>query len=877
MSGYTETSDKPNVILAAAISAALAPTGAAVAQDTPSSDSARDSIEEIIVTARKREESLQRVPFSIQAIPETQLKQMGATSMAEYIRFIPSLSWRETTPGFSTIVFRGIYAGHDVLVHGSSSVYLDELPITSLGEQPDPYLVDIARVEALAGPQGTLFGASAQSGTLRIVTNQPDPSGYEAIADVSAYTGSDSGNSYEVSGVLNLPLVEDKLAIRLVGFSAEDAGYIDNIFGHTPDTHAWATPAAESGTLDNAAIVEEDWNGVEYTGGRVSALWNINDSWSATAMLLHQESKVRGGYNDYNPAAGDLKTIQWNRNIRDDEWDAYSLVIEGDIGSMHLVSATSYYDRERSEVTDRTVYHKHWSTLYCADSWAAYAGYYFSDPSDGTVMSYPRYCWGPTAQSDVTTVQSQTDWEDKVSQEFRLSHEGQNVDWLVGLFFEDSNDDWERRWGVPTSNDYQDSLSLFYWETGCGSYWGAAGEHAPGASYGDPRWVSCGFGDGFAADATGPWYDVDRTNWTQQAIFGEVTWRINDQWSAIVGGRAFERDTEKRYIVTNPEGRTSTTGGISEGSGTTSDFVPKLSVTYQMDDSKMMYGLVTQGFRAGGANRARGAIFFPLAYDADKLTNYELGAKTLWAGGRFQANITVFHMAWDDYQLEVVDPSFIRCGDVGAVDPCSSPWQTVVGNVGDAHTEGVEAAFVWLPTEGLELGLNASFMSAETDTDVDIDKSIDGSGNTHPEIPKGARLPLSSEEKASIYGRYSWPAGFMDGDMFVRLQWSYTGDSLTSITTDDLVPGSGDNLGIGPQRTVPAYNIGDLRAGIIGTDWELNVFINNLTDERPEVTTRNAFEHLFSSSQDGISSYHSIFTSRPREYGVRFMKRWGGD
>lgn len=875
MSGYTETSDKPNAILAAAISAALAPVSTAVAQDAADTEKEFDAIEEIIVTARKREESLQRVPFSIQAIPESQLKQMGATSMAEYIRFIPSLSWRETTPGFSTIVFRGIYVGHDVLVHGSSSVYLDELPITSLGEQPDPYLVDIARVEALAGPQGTLFGASAQSGTLRIVTNQPDPTGYEAIADVSAYTGSDSANSYEVSGVLNMPLVENKLAIRLVGFAAEDAGYVDNIFGHTPDTYTGSNipfrpvtgiPAAESGTLDNAAIVEDDWNGVEYTGGRISALWNINDSWSATVMLLHQESKVRGGYNDYNPAAGDLKTIQWNQNIRDDKWDAYSLVIEGDIGSMHLVSATSYYDRQRSEVTDRTVYHKHWSTLYCANSYPNYFGgvnTYFQDPSDGTLISYPRYCWGPTAQSDVTTVQSQTDWEDKVSQEFRLSYDGENFSWLVGLFFEDSNDDWERRWGVPTSNDYQDSLSLVYWEVGGGAFGGANG--------------GSGFGVGFAPDATSPWFDQDYTNWKQQAIFGEVTWRINDQWSATVGGRAFERDTEKRYVVTNPEGRVSTTGGISEGSGTTSDFVPKLSLTYQMDDAKMMYGLVTQGFRAGGANRARGAIFFPLTYDADKLTNYELGAKTLWAGGRFQANITLYHMAWDDYQLEVVDPSFVRCGDVGAVDPCSSPWQTVVGNVGDAHTQGIEATFVWLPTEGLELGLNAALMNAETDTAVDIDKSVDGSGNTNPEIPKGARLPLSSESKASIYGRYSWPAGFMDGDMFVRLQWSYTGDSLTSITTDDLVPGSGDNLGISPQRTVPSYNIGDLRVGLVGRDWELNVFLNNLTDERPEITTRNAFEHLFSNSQDGVSSYHSIFTTRPREYGIRYTMRWGGD
>jgi len=854
MSGSTRTSDRPNAVLAAAISAAVAPAGTALAQDTASAENQLSSIEEIIVSARKREESLQRVPFSIQAIPEAQLKQMGASSMADYARFIPSMSWSEESPGLSTIVFRGIRVSGGPLSHSSSSLYLDEFPITSMGSQPDPYLVDIARVEALAGPQGTLFGASAQSGTLRIVTNKPDLERFEAIADVTASSGSDSDTGYEISGVLNVPLVEDKFAVRLVGFSAEEAGYVDNVFGHTPDTHAWATPAAQSGTLDNSAIVKDDWNGVDYTGARLSALWNINDNWSATLMLLHQETEVSGGYNDYNPALGDLKTIQWNKNVRDDEWDAASLVIEGDIGSLHLVSATSYYDRVYDDITDRTSYHKHWSTLYCADSWAVNPNYYFQDPVDGTVMSYPRYCWGPTAQSDVTTVQGGTDWEDKVSQEFRLSHDGENVNWLIGLFFEDSNDDWDRRWGVPTSNDYQDSLSLVYWEIGGGSTWGAAGS---------------GFGVGFAPNATAPWFDQDYTHWKQKAIFGEVTWRMGDKWSATVGGRAFERDMDKRYIVTNPEGRVSTTGGISEGSGKTDDFVPKLSLTYQMDDDKMVYGLVTQGFRAGGTNRARGNIFFPLTYDADKLTNYELGTKTMWADGTFQANITLFHMAWEDYQLEVVDPSFIRCGEVGSVDPCSQPWQTVVGNSGDAHSEGIETTLVWVPTDGLELGMNAIFMSAETDNDVDTN------GREGAEIPKGARLPLSPESKYSVYGRYSWPAGFVDGQMFVRAQWAYTGDSLTTITTDDLVPGSGDNLGISPQRTLASYDIADVRFGLVAGDWELNVFINNVTDERAEIATSNAFEHLFSSAQDGVSSYHRIFTNRPREFGIRFMKKWG--
>ena len=857
MTGQTPAVDRPNAVLAAAISAALAPTGAAIAQDTPSENSSRDTIEEVIVTARKREESMQRIPASIQAIPEAELRKMGAFVMADYARFIPSMSWTETSPGLSTIVFRGVRVSGGPLSHSSASVYFDEFPITSMGSQPDPFLVDIARIEALAGPQGTLFGASAQSGTLRIVTNKPDPSGYEVIADASVATGSESDTSYEISGVLNMPLAEDKFAIRLVGFSADQAGYVDNVFGHTPDTHDWATVATESGTLDNAAIVEKNWNGADFNGGRIAALWNINDEWSTTLSYVYQKSEVSGGYNDYNPAVGDLKTVQWNKNTRTDEWDAFNLVIEGDLGFANLISSTTFYEREYNDITDRTSYHKHWSTLYCADSWAVNPNYYFQDPATGTVMSWPRYCWGPDAQSDITTVQGGTDREDMFAQEIRLAHDGETISWLLGLYYEDSNDDWDRRWGMPTSNDYQDSLSLVYWEIGGGSTWGSAGS---------------GFGVGFAPDAIAPWYDQDYTNWKQKAVFGELTWRINDQWSTTVGGRAFERETTKRYVVYNPESRLNNTGGISEGSGSVSDFVPKFSLTYQINDSKMVYGLVTQGFRAGGTNRARGNIFYPLTYDADKLTNYELGAKTMWAGGTFQANITLFNMVWDDFQMEVVDPSFVRCGDPSAVDPCSQPWQTVVGNSGDAFTSGIETTFVWLPTDGLELGLNAIYLNAEIDTDVDTN------GQPGAEIPKGARLPLSPETKASIYGNYTWPTQIMGSDdMFVRLQWAYTGDSLTQIATDDLVPGSGDNMGISPQRTLSSYSIADFRYGIVGPDWEFNFFINNLTDERAEIATANAFEHLFSSVQDGISSYHRIFTNRPREYGIRFMKRWGNN
>ena len=128
--------------------------------------------------------------------------------------------------------------------------------------------VDVARVEALSGPQGTLYGGSAQSGTLRIVTNKPDPTKFEGIVDVGIATGSDVSGSHDVSAVLNIPLVEDKVAIRLVGYNATDGGFIANVFGHTPDTHPYGNLVADSGQLDNAAVAEDEWNDIDYTGAR---------------------------------------------------------------------------------------------------------------------------------------------------------------------------------------------------------------------------------------------------------------------------------------------------------------------------------------------------------------------------------------------------------------------------------------------------------------------------------------------------------------------------------------------------------------------------------------------------------------------------------
>ncbi|MDX1518270.1 MAG: TonB-dependent receptor plug domain-containing protein, partial [Woeseiaceae bacterium] len=248
--------------LAAAVATAVSPGLAAQAQTADEDKASGRTLEEIVVTARKRTESVQDVPIAIQALSQDALARMGAKAMEDYARFVPSMSVVTYSNSASVVVFRGAITSPGYIAASTSSVYLDEISLTITGSQPGVRMVDVARVEALSGPQGTLYGSDAQAGTLRIVTNKPDPTGFEAIFDGELRTGSDSDGSYRGSLVFNLPLMEDKMALRLVGYSDRDGGYIDNVFGRTADESFFYGDIYPSdfGTLDNSASVEERWN-----------------------------------------------------------------------------------------------------------------------------------------------------------------------------------------------------------------------------------------------------------------------------------------------------------------------------------------------------------------------------------------------------------------------------------------------------------------------------------------------------------------------------------------------------------------------------------------------------------------------------------------
>jgi len=843
--------------VAAAVAAALFPNQNAKAQEAAGESAG--ALEEVVVTARKRSESVQDIPIAIQALTQDMLAAMGARSMEDFTRFTPSVNVVTYSNSSSIVIFRGAITGPGYIAASTSSVYLDEIAITTTGSQPSVRMVDIERVEALAGPQGTLYGSDAQAGTLRMVTNKPNLDEFEAIFDGELRGGSKSDLSYRSSVVLNFPLVEDSLALRLVGYADKDGGFIDNVFGHTPDTSVTNGPGffpSGFGMLDNAASVENNWNDSDVKGLRANLLWSINDDWSATVSVFSQATNS-GADNYYDPFVGDLKTVRFHDEWSDDEFDIYSLTVEGDLGFAQLVSATSYYDRKLSYLIDSTTYASYWNAAYCRDS--AYQGtdfpYYdfFTNPETGAIIWWPVYCHASTVDAGSLNASFLNSQQDRFSQEIRLQSQGDTLDWIVGLFYEKANDDYQSSFAGPTTggrglvNLYQQSLSLAYHEF-------VAGESYP--------------------TATSHWYSGNNTDWEQKAIFGEATWHITDAWDLTLGGRYYDRSNTNFYFNNHPGAfdippREEVLGRRGEDK----EFIPKISAAYTFDDNRMVYGLYTRGKRPGGVNRQRGEPFFPAHYESDLMDNYEVGYKSNFAQGRGRFNATAYYMDWSDYQFELADPSSVDCIDpvTGVGNPsleipgvCGQPWQMVVANAGDAHISGLNLELDYMPSANWTLGMNAEFMEAETDTNMDLD------GNGTDDIVSGLRLPLVPEFKAAAWAEYNW--NIMEGryGAFVRTQWSYTGDTVNKL---EPVPLTSSN----PQFTNASYTIGDLRFGIIGDSWNASLFINNLTDERAQYLIYSGqFEWGMANLAEGRDHLQRIFTNRPREIGLSFTKHWGG-
>jgi outer membrane receptor protein involved in Fe transport len=428
------------------------------------------------------------------------------------------------------------------------------------------------------------------------------------------------------------------------------------------------------------------------------------------------------------------------------------------------------------------------------------------------------------------------------------------------MFYEESNYSWADHFGYPTVNEntprsttqpyyhgsvYQDSISLAWHEWDKGETFPNATEH---------------------------WYSNSSTDTEQTAIFGEVVWHMNERTDVTVGMRYFDRKNSTDYFEEQPAGNLNPdpnfANGITQTFGADDEFVPKVSVSYDLNDDTMIYGLWTIGYRPGGSNRQRGEPLFPKQYTPDKMTNYEIGYKGTFADDTAAIKIALYKMAWENYQFELVDPAYTPCDDLGQqAGVCGQPWQMSIFNAGDAHINGISASLDWNPTDNLSLGLNMQSLEAEIDDDLNF-------GDTF--IPAGSRLPLSAEFSGGAWANYSWAVPAANAEGYVRLQWSYEGSRLSGVEPTPLVDENGV-FNKYPQFNDPSYNIGDLNVGVRGDDWEFSIFVNNITDERAHYGHEGFGGYSQGNLAEGREHVDYIYVNRPREFGIRYIKSFGGD
>lgn len=796
-------------------------------------------IEEVLVTATKREERAQDVPVAVQALDGTTIEQLNIGNFNDYVRYLPNVTFGGRGPGQSTVYIRGMAVEPiTVLISGAQgsvpnvALYLDEQPVTAPGRNLDVYAADMQRIEVLPGPQGTIFGASSQAGTVRLITNKPQFDGFSAGAEMSTSSTKSGDMSTSLEGYLNIP-VNDKLAFRAAFYNVREGGYIDNTFGTfttdpaiNPDSNATAN-AASYQEADNLPLVEENFNGSYYQGMRLSGTWLINPDLDLTVQHTQQELGADGVF-DYDPEVGDLEVNRFFPDQMKDVFGLTSWTATGRLGMLQAVYTGGYLDRDIKQSVDYTGY----------NNTGAFINYYtctYNNPN--YVVNYgidPQYIT-PDGRQCLTPVKgTQIDQEhQRITHEFRLSTpQDSRLRATAGVFYDDFK--------INTMDDF---LYLAVKDLGF-----APNQPMQGAHANNPE---------TRAPGVAFFNDVTRTE-EQLAFFGELSYDlVPDRLSAIVGLRHYNLKQEFRgqssfasgiFVGSQDQGAgrnydnagsTNATGfnpdaapapgnvdpnvsGHSTDSLTLDGVIPKFTLNYTPTQSALLYATYSEGFRPGGFNRGGGVysrnLDFPTVsttYDTDDVVNYEFGWKTRWMDNRLQFNGNMYFIEWTDMQVSRFDPENVSI-------------LTFIENSADSEIRGIEADVVWAATQNLTL--NAAFSYNDTEL-TDVSAQI-------VELPgEGAQLPLTPELQATVRARYDWYAGGFN--LFTQFAAQYAGDSYSSLIVQE-------------REKQASYNTMDLSAGVGRDNWRAQLFIENATDERAE---------LFINSQDNI---RRIATNRPR-------------
>ena len=819
-------------------------TNAVDVTSPPASQARNESIpdqSDIIITATKREENLQNVPISVQVLGNRKLDQLNISNFEEYTKQLAAVTFQTAQPGFTTVYMRGIATGGDGVHSGSLpsvGMYLDEQPVTTIGGTLDVHIYDIARIESLAGPQGTLYGASSEAGTIRIITNKPEIGVTSGRVDGELNTVAHGGIGGKIEGMINLP-VGDHIAFRAIGFYERDAGFIDNVFGER--TYLAPDPADDV-NVDNSCCLKKNFNDLDTYGGRAALKVDLNDDWTLLPTFMYQKATADGSF-FMDEDQRDLETVRFRPEIAKDKWWQAALTIQGKLANFDITYAGAFMDRKRFADTDYTDY---------TDAYNQYYIDYYNNYVDAYGYA-PYFCAGPgilgcnAYRDDAGNIIDPrqhitgTDHFTKQSHEVRIASPADNpIRALIGAFY-------QKQTNHIFQNYLVDNLATDLSVNGYpGTLWLTNQERV------DKDW----------------------------ALFGEANWDITPQITLTAGGRLYKFDNtlfgfagfgfpnplvgglgsntgENRCLTVNGEERLDdpdsplATGNLSydipcfnvanvDSSGRA---IPRRSkgdgVLYRFNgqwkpqENLMFYATWSKGFRPGGINRQ------PLAppYAPDFLINYELGWKTTLFGSRLRWNGAIYHQKWKDIQF-----SFLGLNSL-----------TVIQNGRDARINGIETDINY--TEGgLSLTAAAAYTDAKTkgnicDQAIEFDPSPDCSGpDDFIVTPSGTRLPITPKFKGSATARYTWP--MWAGQAHVQGSVAYQGSARS-----DLDPAQNELIG-----RIKSSTLVDLFAGYDWGNYSFELFSTNVFDER------NQLSRFVVCS---ICTQVKIVPGRPRTFGVR--------
>jgi iron complex outermembrane receptor protein len=811
------------------------------------------ALQEITVTAQRRSENMQNVPITIQALTAETLTKLNVATFDDFVKYLPNVTVASWGPGQGEIYMRGLSVGQ-LGLQGSGTtatfpnvaVYLDEQSEQLPGHNLDVYAADLERIEVLEGPQGTLFGAGAQAGVVRYITNKPKLDVTEGSVSAGyGYTSHGDPNS-NVQAVLNLPLIAGTLAARAVIYNDTRGGYIDNV----PSTftrsnsdlgigYAGGVVPPNSPVINNNNLVARAINPVTYQGMRLSALWKINDDWNALLTQSYQDMSAQGVF--YQMPTGsdgqklpDLSVTLFNPSYEKDKFENTALTVNGHIGDLSAVYAGGYLVRNLQQVQDYTNY----ARGYYADYYQCVAG---ANPKCESPSSTWRSALRTTHQSHEFRLSTPDDWR------LRL---------LGGAFWEqfriyDSTDFQYKTLPACTPTVTTDCLSNII--------------PPPGATANNPN---------VRSDSVS-FFDDTQRGYRQYAFYTSADFDlIPKKLTITVGTRYYNFDN------TEVGSKASSFGCFEAGpapcyAGATnidaenlkqkySGFKSRANLSWKITPDILLYYTWSQGYRPGGFNRAPGSsakvpdqngvgqYFTPAGYAPDQLTNNEIGWKTQWFDHRLEFNGAVYKEDWTNVQLAFFDPA-----ELGNL--------TFNANGANYRVKGLETQFIARVTNGLTIQgsmawnsteqTNSPFLIANNPASVNFGKPITTIAN--PYGVQGSPLAQSPAFQGNLRVRYEW--SFNDYRAFAQVGGARRSHSLSLTGNVPSIAPTGSTTQAFDQ---PGFTTYDASLGVSKDAWSAQLYGLNITDTRGLT---------FISSSQAVETQSVI---RPRVIGVSFAYKF---